>query len=77
MRVVQVFVLPLVMPAVPTAEVLSALPVLQIVLVALRTPSKAFGDVRTTVPVPVSLRGTVWWFASAAVCGVTPTDPAA
>ena len=74
MRVVQVFVLLLVMPAVPTVEVLSALPV---VPVALRAMSKAFGDVRTTVPVTVSLRGTVWWFASAAVCGVTPTGPAA
>ena len=75
MDVVQVFVLPLVMPAVPTAEVLSALPVLPVVAVALRTLSKAFGDVRTTVP--VSLRGTAWRFASAAVCGVTPTAPAA
>ena len=65
MDVVQVFVLPLVMPAMPTATVLSALPVLQVVPVALRTLSKAFGDVRTIVP--VSLRGTAWRFASAAV----------
>ena len=63
MRVVQVFVLPLVVPAVPTAEVLSALPVLPVVAVALRTLSDAFGDVRNTVP--VLLRGTAWRFASA------------
>ena len=75
MDVVQVFVRPLVMPVVPTAEVLSAFPVLPVLEVALRTLSKAFGDVRTTVP--VSLRGTAWRFASAAVCGVTPTGPAA
>lgn len=46
-------------------------PVLPVIPVALRALSAAFGDVRTTVP--VSLRGTAWRFASAAVCGVTPT----
>lgn len=38
--------------------------------VALRVASAALGEVRTTVP--VSLRGTAFWLASAAVCGVTP-----
>ena len=65
MGVVRVFVLPLVMPAVPTAEVLSALSVLAVIPAALRTLSETFGDVRTTVP--VSLRGTAWRFASAGV----------
>ena len=53
---------------VPVPVVSVVLPVMP---VALRALSVAFGDVRTTVP--VSLRGTAWRLASAAVCGVTPT----
>ena len=40
-------------------------------LAAARVASTALGDVRTTVA--VSLRGTAWRLASAAVCGLTPT----
>ena len=39
-------------------------------LAAVRVASTALGDVRTTVA--VSLRGTAWRLASAAVCGLTP-----
>lgn len=57
---VRVFVLE--SPDVPVEPVMPA---------ALRVLSTAFGDVRTAVP--VSLLGTAWRLASAAVCGVTPT----
>ena len=66
----------LVLPDVPDdiPEVVPAeLPIVP--LAAVRALSTAFGDVRTTVP--VSLRGTAWRLASAAVWGVTPTPTGA
>ena len=59
------------MPDVPAALLVLLLFVLLLfVPVALRVASAALGEVRTTVA--VSLRGTAFWLASAAVCGVTP-----
>ena len=62
-------------PAVPFMLVVPFMPDVPVVLfmpVALRVLSTALGDVRTTVA--VSLRGTAFRLASAAVCGVTPTE---
>ena len=64
-------------PAVPFMLVVPFMPDVPVVLfmpVALRVLSTALGDVRTTVA--VSLRGTAFRLASAAVCGVTPTEVA-
>ena len=66
-----------VLPAVPFMLVVPFTPDVPVVLfmpVALRVLSTALGDVRTTVA--VSLRGTAFRLASAAVCGVTPTEVA-
>lgn len=63
------------MPDVPVVLFMPDAPELLVVLfmpVALRVLSTALGDVRTTVA--VSLRGTAFRLASAAVCGVTPTE---
>lgn len=57
------------MPEVPDGLVT---PVVLFIPVALRVVSAALGEVRTTVA--VSLRGTAFRLASAAVCGVTPTE---
>lgn len=60
---------------VVAVELLVVLAPLEVVFVVLSMVdlalSVAEGDVRTRVP--VSLRGTAFWLASAAVCGETPT----
>ena len=62
------------MLVVPFMPDVPELPVVLFMPVALRVLSTALGDVRTTVA--VSLRGTAFRLASAAVCGVTPTEVA-
>ena len=65
----------LVVPAalfIPAAPAAPVAPVVLFVPVALRVASTALGEVRTTVA--VSLRGTAFLVASAAACGVTPTE---
>ena len=57
------------LPVMPPCAVTDALPCAA--LAAVRLASTALGPVRMTVA--VSLRGTAWLAASAAVCGDTPT----